>query len=98
MRTDTLSSECKFYDAINFPHGFGRSGLFTRRETELLTQCGYMIKQLVNGTTLPANPEQESMLAVALGLTEPLSELEKAWAKYQRFLTTKVIKINLVGV
>ncbi len=82
MSIETFVSQCSFYDAVNFPHGFSRSGDFTKTEADILTQCGYTIKQLLNNNIAPESEEHKHFLAVISGEAEPSNAIEKAWIKY----------------
>lgn len=82
MSAESFSSSCSFYDAVNFPHGFARAGVFTRMESDLLTSCGYVIKQLASGALEPQNADQARMLAILHGERQPESSVEKTWIKY----------------
>jgi len=100
MNNDSFASNCRFYDTINFPHGFHRAGVFTRTEAELLTRCGHVIKQLSEQQLKPENAEQQHMLDVLEGAEEPTTVLEKAWVKYLRVTQAKrqFRYSNLAGV
>ncbi|WP_250657050.1 DUF413 domain-containing protein [Alkalimarinus coralli] len=82
MSIELFASQCEFYDAVNFPHGFRRSGEFTLAESDILSRCGYTIKQLINKRLEPQNEEQERILKVITGEVEATSNVEKAWSKY----------------
>ncbi|MDX1452239.1 MAG: DUF413 domain-containing protein [Oleiphilaceae bacterium] len=82
MNLEHFESNCLFYDAIHFPHGFNRAGVFTRTEAEVLTRCGYVIKQLSDYSKEPESDEQKHMLAVIHGEAEAESFIERTWMKY----------------
>lgn len=82
MSIELFTSPCEFYDAVNFPHGFRRSGEFTLAESDILSRCGYTIKQLINRKLEPENEAQQRIIQVAEGEVEALSSVEKAWSKY----------------
>ncbi len=82
MKIESFESGCLFYDAIHFPHGFNRAGVFTRTEAELLSRCGFVIKQLSDYSKEPQNEEQSRMLAVIHGEEQAESLIERTWIKY----------------
>lgn len=82
MSIELFISTCEFYDAINFPHGFRRSGEFTMTESDILSRCGYTIKQLINKNIEPENEAHQRILLVTEGEIEAVSNVEKAWSKY----------------
>jgi len=89
MSQDCFDSTSLFYDSRNFPHGFSRSGKFTRHESELLVRCGRTIQALTTRLMPPMTPEHESMLRVIEGKQPPASDLEKVWIKYLRVVQQK---------
>lgn len=82
MSLDSFISECKFYDAANFPHGFARSGDFTKGEAELLTNSGYTIKQITQNGVAASNADQEQLVRVVNGEQPASTAVEKVWIKY----------------
>ena len=72
-----------FNDFRNYPYGFSRSGDFSIRESDALTQYGVLISALLSGDYTPQNQEDDALLAAARGEQAPVSLVEKAWAKYQ---------------
>lgn len=82
MSIELFTSPCEFYDAVNFPHGFRRSGEFTMAESDILSQCGFTIKQLVNQKIEPENEAHQRIIQVTEGVIAPESNVEKAWSKY----------------
>ncbi|MFT5717568.1 MAG: hypothetical protein ACJAWS_001796 [Oleiphilaceae bacterium] len=86
MSIESFLSKCNFYDAINFRHGFDRAGIFTKRQAEILTKCGYSIKQLELGHIQPQNEQQRHMLLVLNNQADPKSEVEMIWKKYLNHL------------
>jgi uncharacterized protein YifE (UPF0438 family) len=72
-----------FNDFRNYPYGFSRSGDFSIRESDALTQYGVLISALLSGEYTPQNEEDEALLAAARGEQAPVSLVEKTWAKYQ---------------
>lgn len=84
MSLEGFQSECKFYDSVNFPHGFARSGDFTKGESDLLMQCGYVIRQITEQGVAPGNDAQQQLLAVVNGERPANTAVEKVWMKYLR--------------
>ncbi|MBT41059.1 MAG: hypothetical protein CMF12_00900 [Idiomarina sp.] len=72
-----------FNDFRNYPYGFSRSGDFSIRESDALTQYGVLISALLSGEYAPQNQEDDALLASARGEQAPTTLVEKAWAKYQ---------------
>lgn len=96
MSIENFISNCHFYDYINFRHGFGREGILTTRETEILTSCGYIIKQLELGTLIPQSEAQRDMLLVLNNQAEPKTEVENTWMKYCEHLNKSIKKQSSV--
>lgn len=92
MSLTNFYSTCSFYDAINFPHGFDRSGVFTRNEANMLTNCGYVIKQLTEGRLEPENVYQTNMLLVIRNEIPASTEIEKLWLKYLNSIEQRKVK------
>ncbi|MDX1453026.1 MAG: DUF413 domain-containing protein [Oleiphilaceae bacterium] len=74
----------KFYDTALYPHGFHRSGEFTRAESSLLENCGTVISQLKAQRMKPAHPEHHAILAVIDGERRPQTDVERVWHKYEQ--------------
>ncbi|PYE32392.1 hypothetical protein DFP83_106119 [Idiomarina fontislapidosi] len=72
-----------FNDFRNYPYGFSRSGDFSIRESDALTQYGCLITALLQDELKPSCDEDISLLASARGEQAPVTVVEKAWAKYQ---------------
>ncbi|WKE65414.1 DUF413 domain-containing protein [Gallaecimonas kandeliae] len=79
----------RFSDNKHFPHGFARSGDFTKAEANLLEAHGQSLQALASCLTSPATAEEHQFLAVCQGSRPPVTPLEKVWAKYQRLLDQK---------
>ncbi|MDK1285829.1 DUF413 domain-containing protein [Pseudoalteromonas umbrosa] len=77
-----------FYDDINFPNGFNRSGHFTIQESELLTQVGRRLFALEQRLQAPANQVEEQFLKTVDGVKESDTRVELLWQKYKK-LTQK---------
>ena len=59
MLDKSLVSGKSFRDDKNFPHGFSRSGNFSRNESDLLTRAGAVANALANGTLEPTSNAQK---------------------------------------
>ncbi|EKE69496.1 DUF413 domain-containing protein [Gallaecimonas xiamenensis] len=88
MQTSFVSSK-RFFDQKHFPHGFARSGDFTRSEANLLEAHGQSLQALASGLLSPATAEEHQFLETCQGTRQPASALEKVWAKYQRILDNR---------
>lgn len=97
MSQEAFASKCMFYDSVNYPHGFARSGVFTKRESEILSSCGYVITQLLKGDMEPQNFTQKDFIKVVSGKRDAESEVEKAWMKYQNSTSNKRNKISSIS-
>ena len=86
--TDFASNKI-FYDNKHYPHDFHRSGIYSRREAELLERHGYALKDLASGLRAPATPAEEQFVKVTKGEAPATTEIEKAWLKYYRAVTTR---------
>ena len=94
MELNNFSSGYNFYDDVNFPYGFARSGDFTIQEAENLTKYGYMMHQLANKKISPENEEQEHFVQVVDGKTQPLYNNEQLYLKYKKLTEKKDIFLN----
>ncbi|MGL5390477.1 MAG: DUF413 domain-containing protein [Shewanella sp.] len=79
----------RFYDDVNFPKGFKRSGDFTSKEAELLELHGYALKNLTEGKVLPCTPDEAQFVDVIKGNRTPSSLLEQIWLKYRKLALGK---------
>lgn len=92
MTDNPFYSKSSFYDSINFQHGFARSGHFTKKEADILTESGYIIKQLSLGNIQAESPEQKNMLLVIQGQKPVETIYERVWEKYMLFTQRKKTK------
>ncbi|KZZ46590.1 hypothetical protein A3758_36625, partial [Oleiphilus sp. HI0118] len=76
MLDKSLVSGKSFRDDKNFPHGFSRSGNFSRNESDLLTRAGAVANALANGTLEPTSKAQKQLLAVCRGERDASTEFE----------------------
>ena len=77
----------RWYDNVNCPHGFARSGHFTIKQAEFLEWYGRSLKALTSGEAEPATPEQQMMLQVVSGERPAETFAEKTWNRYVQILT-----------
>ncbi len=89
LNIQAFESGCQFYDAVHFPHGFNRAGVFTRTEAEILSRCGFTIKQLSDYSKEPESEEQQRMLTVIHGEAEAESMVERTWIKYLQHIQNR---------
>jgi len=89
MLDQSLISGKAFRDDKNFPHGFSRSGNFSRNESELLTSGGACAFALANAKQEAETAAQKHLLAVCRGEVDAESEFEKVWLKYIDFIGRK---------
>ena len=87
----SFTSDKKFFDDRNYPHGFQRSGDFTRVQAQLLESKGAAMKALHEGTRKPQTPEEERFVQTCQGAEKPVSDIEKTWAVYVNSLRRKQI-------
>lgn len=71
-----------FYDDENFPFGFHRSGDFTRKQAEQLTQLGNALKALYTGKREPVTAREQHFYDVFSGCTAITYEEERLWQQY----------------
>ncbi len=81
LREDVVGK--KFFDNAMYPHGFHRSGDFSVRESDLLTQYGRLCSALESGLIDNPNAEDQQLLEVCQGKRSAETPLEKAWVKYK---------------
>lgn len=78
-----------FYDDLNFPQGFNRSGHFTIQEAELLTAIGKLLFQLEHQLAEPQNHTEENFVAMCVTKRDPETRLESLWHKYKSATQSK---------
>ena len=83
-----VSSEM-FYDDVNFPHGFKKSGDFNIPEAELLTKIGKRLFILEQGFSKPANQVEENFVDMCKEQREGKTQVEILWQKYKRLTEHK---------
>ena len=97
MSDNPFYSKSSFYDSINFPHGFARSGHFTKKEAEILTESGYIIKQLAQGNIQAESPEQKAILLVIQGQKPVETTYERIWEKYMLLTQRKLTRYHALA-
>ena len=91
IQAKSFESPKKFFDDVNFPRGFQRSGDFTRSQANILETMGVAMKDLHEGRRAPATDEEVRFVEVCQDLVPPLSEPERTWASYLKALARKQI-------
>lgn len=71
-----------YCDDMHFPHGFARSGYFTKEQAEILTHYGRHLRELWTEETLPENEIEQDFVKVCQGRLAAESEIEKTWLAY----------------
>ncbi|WP_115720103.1 MaoP family protein [Gallaecimonas mangrovi] len=79
----------KFFDDLNFPRGFQRSGDFTITEANLLTSRGMVMHELASGQREPMNSDEQRFISVCRGEVPATSLEEKVWMKYLNRITQR---------
>lgn len=90
-QVQSFACQKKFFDDRNYPHGFQRSGDFTRAQAQLLETKGVAMKALHEGSRQPQTAEEERFVAMCQGKEQPLSDIEKTWSLYLNSLRRKQI-------
>lgn len=75
-----------FYDTVNYPHGFSRSGEYTIRESKVLEEFGTRLQLLTDGVKQPETDAEQQFVKVVKGELEPETFIEKTWLKYTRLI------------
>lgn len=81
----------RFFDNVNFPHGFSRSGDFTKAQALILETKGVVLKALHEGLQLPQTDEEKRFVAMCLEQQPPATDIEKAWSGYLKVLKRKKV-------
>jgi len=71
-----------YYDDMHFPHGFARSGYFTKRQAEILTSYGRHLRELWTEEIQPENDVEKNFVAVCQGNKPAETEIERTWQAY----------------
>lgn len=96
MELKGFETSALFYDDVNFPHGFSRSGDFSITEADTLHKYGRAMKALHEGDRTPNTDDENHFVAVCKGKESPSSTAERAWIKYQAKINNN-ITINAFG-
>ncbi len=75
MLDQSLVSGSSFRDDKNSPHGFSRSGSFSRNESDLLMKGGRVAIALTNGEIVPSTDAQSQFLEVCRGERAPQNRI-----------------------
>lgn len=70
-------------DPKNYPYGFRRSGDFSIGEADSLAKYGHLYNALYKGEIEPSDIEDEHIMSVMRGESQPENVNERAWLKYQ---------------
>ncbi len=89
MSTVNFVSGIKYYDDKYFPYHFSKSGNFSLEESEILTNCGYIMSMLKSGEMKPESEEHEHFLSVINGKHKPLYRHEFIYLKYLNLIRKK---------
>lgn len=96
MQAEFSDFSCKraFFDTKHYPRGFNRSGDFSMKEAQLLSNHGVLLNELTLGKVAPSNPAQERLLKVLQGELPADNLLEKVWVKYLEKTTRPSIRYS----
>jgi uncharacterized protein YifE (UPF0438 family) len=90
MKAPNIRTSAKpFIDRQHFPYGFHKSGDFSISEADLLTRFGKTLLSLENGEMSPQGNDEEAFVEFVRNPREPVTTLEKAWAKYVKLARGK---------
>jgi uncharacterized protein YifE (UPF0438 family) len=87
----SFATSKRFFDNDNFPHGFSRSGDFTRAQALILETKGVALKALHEGHQPPQTDEEKRFVAMCLEQQPPTTDVEKAWSVYLKVLKRKKV-------
>ena len=76
-----------FYDDVNFPRGFRKSGDFNISESELLTELGTRLTSLESGKGEPQNETEQAFVTMCKEQTPGNTRIEILWQKYKKMTT-----------
>ena len=82
-------SSKRFFDSVNFPYGFARSGDFTRSQAATLEKLGEALKALAEGSQEPQTDEEARFIQVCKGEIPASNAPERAWLAYTQALERK---------
>lgn len=81
----------KYYDDQNFPHGFRRSGDFTRAQADILEAKGVTLKALHEGIQSPRTDDEKNFVLMCQDKRAATTPIEKAWRAYLKALGRKQV-------
>ena len=84
-----FTAESPFYDDINFPRGFNKSGDFTIVEAEILTCVGRRLQMLEQKVCAPVNEIEKQFVQMCKEQCEGRTKVELIWQKYRRLTVYK---------
>lgn len=93
-RPKSFSSPKRFFDSKHFPHGFARSGDFTRTQAQTLESIGIALKALAEGSRDPMTNEEEKFVDFCRHQLAPSTDIERAWFAYCKALERKNISFT----
>ncbi|MBK8973975.1 MAG: DUF413 domain-containing protein [Hahellaceae bacterium] len=89
MSQSDFASSKLFFDNKHFPRGFSRSGLFSKKEAEILERHGFAMQELANGNRAPVGAAEKAFVQMIAGERTAETEFEKAWSKYKYHTTNR---------
>jgi uncharacterized protein YifE (UPF0438 family) len=89
MSQSDFASSKLFFDTKNFPRGISRSGLFSKKEAEILERHGFAMQELANGNREPVSAAEKAFVSMVAGERMAESEIEKVWSKYKSHTTNR---------
>lgn len=89
MTNDIRKQRPNYYDDLNFPHGFRRSGLFTILEAEFLMQNGHLMKALYDKIIAPETDEESEFVDALESGSQSTQLSVKVWRKYLSAVSDK---------
>lgn len=78
-----------FYDDINFPYGFSKSGYFSIPEAELLEELGQRLFSLEQGLAEADNQVEVNFVQCCRGERNAETRVERLWQKYKKHAMRK---------
>lgn len=77
----------EFFDDINFPYGFRKSGDFIVPEANMLSAIGQRLSQLEHQVVQPENDTEKQFVQVCRGEKEASTQVERLWLKYKNLVS-----------
>ena len=87
--THGFKTESPFYDDVDFPRGFNKSGDFTIVEAETLTSVGRRLHMLEQELCTPASDIEKQFSQMCREQSEGQTQIELLWQKYKRLTIYK---------